>query len=559
MSNENLFTVCASSNLLETNKQWDSLKHSHKLTFESYGDFTSPLFKDDDSGIVMVLFLEDLVPDLDAEIELMKEHCGPVIKMLENKALSSSNPIILCWGKDHNQNVLDTIKDSSGRQKFYNWFTEQLTLLRDRFETIYLVHLNEIFYPFGANEMFCERNWYFARCRLSIRGLEVLTDTLTLVMHRLSKAPSKVLVLDCDNTLWGGVVGEDGVKGILLGQDGIGTAFVDFQKEIVRLANNGVIIVLASKNNEQDVWDVFDRHSEMLLKREHIVASKINWVEKAINLKEIAQDLNLNLDSFAFWDDNQLERDKMKILLPQVLTIDAPKNIFQWPRLLRTIDCFAKFKITKDDRKKSDQYKARSKFTNDIKSVNDIKTYLASLELSPAALSLDASNIARAEQLCMKTNQFNIRTKRHSASTLQSYQLENDDFVFLVRLTDTYGDHGIVSLVCLRFLDNDTIFLDTFLMSCRVLGRHLEAWVLAEIVKRVEKNGARYLITEFVNTERNAIVLEFLNTYGFRVANDQNYMVKRFELTDPEISGVIYCLDTKNIIIPNIEVYKRGE
>ena len=159
----------------------------------------------------------------------------------------------------------------------------------------------------------------FARCRLSVKGLNILTDALLQVINRFSNAASKVLVLDCDNTLWGGIIGEDGLQGIILGQDGIGTAYVDFQREIVKLENSGIIIVLASKNNDKDVWEVFDQHSDMYLKREHIVTSKINWNEKAFNLQEVAKELDLGLDSFVFWDDNPLERDKMKTLLPQVL------------------------------------------------------------------------------------------------------------------------------------------------------------------------------------------------------------------------------------------------
>ena len=190
----------------------------------------------------------------------------------------------------------------------------ELSILRDNYKSIYLLDLNEIFYPFGSKEIFSDRNWYFARCRLSVKGLNILTDALLQVINRFSNAASKVLVLDCDNTLWGGIVGEDGLQGIILGQDGIGTDYVVFQKEIVKLENNGIIIVLASKNNEKDVWEVFDQHSDMYLKREHIVTSKINWNEKAFNLQEVAKELDLGLDSFVFWDDNPLERDKMKTL-----------------------------------------------------------------------------------------------------------------------------------------------------------------------------------------------------------------------------------------------------
>ena len=183
----------------------------------------------------------------------------------------------------------------------------------------------------------------------------------------------------------------------------------------------------------------------MCLKREHIVTSKINWNEKAFNLQEVAKELDLGLDSFVFWDDNPLERDKMKTLLPQVLTVDVPNDVVKWPRLLRTINCFAKFSVTTEDKKKSNQYKSRAKFINDLKGVDDIKTYLTSLSLSPKTFPLNETNIARAEQLCIKTNQFNVRTKRHTAADLQNLKKDNQDFVFLVKLGDKYGDHGIVS------------------------------------------------------------------------------------------------------------------
>jgi FkbH-like protein len=557
MDNKKLFSICASSNLLEANSCWDELKENYDLSFDSYGEFTMSLMKNINSGIVLVIFLEDLIADSEDNFILLKDRYASFFQELENRASSSVKPIVLCWGKNNNQNIISISKKDSTLEEFYKWFSEKLSILKKRFETIYLIDLNEIFYPFGSNEIFSDRNWYFAHCRLSIQGLKVLTDALLVVTNRLFSAPSKVLVLDCDNTLWGGVVGEDGVEGIVLGQDGIGTAYVDFQKEIVRLTNNGAIVVLASKNNDKDVWDVFDQHSEMKLKRDHIVTSKINWNEKAFNVQEIAKELDLGLDSFVFWDDNPLERDKMKTLLPQVQTIDVPEEVIKWPRLLRTLSSFAKFKITEEDKKKSDQYKSRAKFNNDLKSTNDIKSYLTSLNLSPEILSVNDSNISRAEQLCMKTNQFNVRNKRHSANDLKKLKLDNDDFVFLIRMRDLYGDHGIVSLVCLTKIKDDFLFLDTFLMSCRVLGRHLEAWILSEIVKKIKKNKARYLIAEFVDTKRNTIALQFLNEYGFVEISKENKIFQALNAKIFETKSTIYCLDTKNLDIPNIEIYDK--
>ena len=226
---------------------------------------------------------------------------------------------------------------------------------------------------------------------------------------------------------------------------------------------------------------------------------------------------------------------------------------------MRENEWFAKFKTTDEDRKKVDQYKSRAKFTDNIKSASDITSYLSSLKLNPILLPLDETNVARAEQLCMKTNQFSVSCKRHSAAVLTSYQKENEDAVFLVRLADNYGDHGLVSLVCLRIINEESVFLDTFLMSCRVLGRHLEAWILDETIKRVKKNGARYLFTEFVDTKRNSIAHDFLHTYGFKQLQNNELELKIFNLECSNTNGVFYYLDTTDMYIPNLEIYKGNK
>ena len=555
MRKDKLFTLCASSNLLEPNACWNKLKDTCNLSFETYGEFISPLLKKKDSGFIFVLFLEDLIDNIDDRSEILQNKYISFVQGLEKIAISSDEPIIICIATNYDQNILSNIRQNSNIKNFCKWLMNELSILRDNYKSIYLLDLNEIFYPFGSKEIFSERNWYFARCRLSVKGLNILTDALLEVINRFSNAASKVLVLDCDNTLWGGIVGEDGLQGIILGQDGMGTAYVDFQKEIVKLANNGIIVVLASKNNDKDVWEVFDKHSEMRLKREHIVTSKINWEEKAFNLQEVAKELDLGLDSFVFWDDNPLERDKMRNLLPQVLTVDVPNDIVKWPRLLRTINCFAKFNVTAEDKKKTNQYKSRAKFVNDLKGADNIKTYLTSLNLSPETFPLNETNIARAEQLCIKTNQFNVRTKRHNAADLLNLKKEDQDFVFLVKLGDKYGDHGIVSLVCLSRIDDDFIFLDTFLMSCRVLGRHLESWILSEIVKRIKKKNARFLIAEFVNTERNSLALQFLNNYGFEKVVKGSDLSRKIHSNELNTKGTIHCLDINDLVIPNLEIY----
>lgn len=554
-----IFKVISTSNLLATNKCWQTLKEKFDLSFGEYGNVTSALFSGPDYGLIIVIFLEDLVQGITFEKTEIRESQTIFIESIKEKAKASTKPIIICFGSNLNQSVIEGVKGDTDLKKFHNWYVEQLNLLRDSFESIYFMNLGDTFYKYGAVNMFSQRNWYFGRCRLSIDGLEVITHKLALVIDRIKNSSKKVLVLDCDNTLWGGVIGEDGLGGLTLGQDGLGQAFIDFQKEIVRLSNKGVIIVLASKNNNEDVWKVFDNHDAMFLKREHIVATKVNWNEKADNLAQVASDLDLDADSFVFWDDNPLERDKMRTLMPEVLTVEVPKNVFEWPTILSSLDNFANFKVTTEDKTKTEQYRSRAEFSHDKRNVKDLKSFLFSLNLTPVSLSLSDTNIARAEQMCLKTNQFNLRTKRYTASELLNLHKENNDYVFLVRLSDVYGDHGIVALVCLRYLAEDIVFLDTFLMSCRVLGRHLEAWILDQIIKRALRNRNRYILTDFIDTGRNKIAREFLTTYGFECLENNKKVIPKILTACSELKGERYFIPTKNIEIPNLEIYKRSK
>ena len=232
-----IFKVISTSNLLATNKCWQTLKEKFDLSFGEYGNVTSALFSGPDYGLIIVIFLEDLVQGITFEKTEIRESQTIFIESIKEKAKASTKPIIICFGSNLNQSVIEGVKGDTDLKKFHNWYVEQLNLLRDSFESIYFMNLGDTFYKYGAVNMFSQRNWYFGRCRLSIDGLEVITHKLALVIDRIKNSSKKVLVLDCDNTLWGGVIGEDGLGGLTLGQDGLGQAFIDFQKEIVRLTS----------------------------------------------------------------------------------------------------------------------------------------------------------------------------------------------------------------------------------------------------------------------------------------------------------------------------------
>jgi FkbH-like protein len=555
----NTLKICGSSFLLHKNKAWSVLEKNFNLINSSYGDISGTLFNaDSDEIVLIVIFYEDIVSNHKDDYNTLSNKFSSLFDSISYRCKNSNKPTIICWGKVFNTDPIRLAKNNTEELNAFNWFVEQFEGLLINHQSLYFINLNNIYSEKGYENVFDDRNWYFAHCRVSSLGINLLANTVRSILNRHFNASSKVLVLDCDNTIWGGVIGEDGIDGILLGQDGIGEAFVNFQREIKKLVDYGIILVLASKNNEDEVWNVFNNHPSMIIKKSDVVAWRINWTEKSENIKSIANELDLGLDSFVFWDDNPVERDKVRNILPEVVTVEIPNEVYSWPRLIRNLENFAKFNVTEDDRKKTDQYRGRAKFVRDSSDISNIFDYLKQINLCPVALNLNDALIARAVQLCSKTNQYNLRTIRHSAEDLLNFYSFNNDFCFLISLTDNYGDHGIVALVCLRKINNRLLFIDTLLMSCRVLGRYLEAWILNEIISRANKYGYEYIVGEFIKTDRNTVAKDFFTNFGFSKITSYPEFYEEINLAKITISDEIYILSDKNLLTPYLNIYENN-
>jgi FkbH-like protein len=552
--NSRKLILAGSSFLLPNHYSWKTLQNKYKLEFSIYGDIGGALLKSDSKDIVVIiLHLQDIKGQ---KFQVDAFHI--IFSILKKRLITSNAPLIfsICGGAEFN--VIRSVKKLQIHQKFYSDLISKLEEFAKLYLNFYFIDFDRQFSITGWDKKFDNRNWYFSHCRFSSLGLNEIAQSLDLVLTRHYSPASKVLLLDCDNTLWGGVVGEDGIDGIILGQDGLGMAYVDFQKEIVRLYNEGVLLVITSKNNEKDVWDVFDNHSAMILKKDMIVAWKIDWKEKSENIISLSQQLDLGLHSFVFWDDNPLERDKVKISIPQVLTINVPDDFLEWPKYLRELNCFAKFQVIKEDLKKTKQYQARGKFIRDSQLVADIDSYLDSINLAPSAQSINKSNIARAAQMCLKTNQFNLRSIRYSEADLLNLSNKQKEFCFLTSLSDVYGDHGIVGLSCMILVNKEIAFIDTFLMSCRVLGRHLESWTLYEMLKRCKTLNIKYLIGEFVPTSRNNIASNFFKEHNFKPLKFNNDLMIIVSKNTNAFQGKAYYLTVDNAKIPYLGPYKKS-
>jgi len=555
-ANSQIF-VSGTSYLMPSDSSWTKLSAKHQVKFGAYADLTSAYFDTpSESILVYVMFFLDY---LDFQKDDSVEHISifdSIIQLLTERLKTSPSPLLFCFSEVAHRSLI-----KEGRKPFVfedatRDFKKRVYKLAESHSNLFLVNLDIEFSKYGTQQVFDNRNWYFAHSRLSTFGLSILVNSIDVTVNRIYRPAAKVLVLDCDHTLWGGVVGEDGIAGLILGQDGVGEIFQDFQRVILAIAKRGILIALVSKNNENDVWQVFDSHPGMILKKKDISAWRINWEEKSQNIRELANELDLGLDSFVFWDDNPLERERVQHLLPEVETVDTTVELFEWPNKLSTFVSLTNFIVTEDDLHKSDQYRSRLKFKRDQNLVFDKSEYLKSISLNPLSLEISEGNILRAEQLCMKTNQYNLRTQRHSRISIERIISSNPNLNFIVSLKDKYGDHGLAGLVLVEQLDANYAFLDTFLLSCRVLGRYLESWMLMETLKRCREEKIGHLIGEFIPSGKNAVAEEFFEIYNFQNLKTENSIQEVIKKKNLQISDNIYMISAEIEEIPYSEIYE---
>ena len=324
----------------------------------------------------------------------------------------------------------------------------------------------------------------------------------------------KVLVLDADNTLWGGVVGDVGLEGIALGHDYPGNAFVAFQKRILELYHRGVVLCLASKNQPGIVEEVLDKHPEMILRREHFAAMRIDWNHKPDSLRAMAVDLNLGLDSFVFMDDSPVECELMRQSLPEVLTVPLPPDPAYYAATLEEMDCFDQWSFSEEDQQRGKLYKAEAGRRALQSTVTDLPTFYRQLRMKMTLSINKPAHVVRASQMTHRTNQFNMHTIRCSEDDIRRFMTAADHRVITLALEDRFGDNGIVGLAVVR-TDPEEWTLHLFLMSCRVLGRTVEQTFVGWIAEQARHAGAKRLVGLLKPTSKNKPFAGFYPDSGF--------------------------------------------
>lgn len=335
----------------------------------------------------------------------------------------------------------------------------------------------------------------------------------------------KCLVLDLDNTLWGGVLGEDGIHGIQIGGDYPGKAFLYFQEALLELSRKGVILTICSKNNLQDVLDVWSNNPFIVLKEQHFAAYKINWENKTDNIRELARELNIGLDSMVFVDDNPAERELVSQVLPMVVVPDFPKEPYELPTFFKQLvdKYFRVYAITDEDKNKTAQYKANASRVRAQEGFTDLSKFLESLEMKILIEKACEYNIQRIAQMTQKTNQFNLTTKRYTDSEIRTCIAQGWD-IWCVNVSDRFGDYGITG--CIFIKEND---VDTFLLSCRILGKGIEI-AFAKTVLNLLKNNYPKMTAHYRPSLKNMQVKDFWEKVGFNCVSHKENGDKDYEI-----------------------------
>lgn len=384
----------------------------------------------------------------------------------------------------------------------------------------------------GYRSFFDARLWHSARFPFSVAGSLAVAQAVFTPLWVLRRTPKKVLVLDADNTLWGGIVGEDGPTGIKLGPDFPGSAYVEFQQRILDVKRRGFLLALASKNNWEDVRQILREHPHQVLREGDFSAMRVNWEPKPSNLRAMAAELGLGIDSFVFVDDSSFECKAMRDELPAVTTVQTPHDPLRVPFVLESFPELQILALTSEDRRRSEMYRAEKARSELQAQVSDPEEFLRSLRMKLLVGFDDEKQVQRIAQLTQKTNQFNLTTRRYTEAEILERMRDPSSRVAHFSLTDSFGDSGLVGVAIVAKGPDETAHIDTLLMSCRVIGRRAEQGFLRVLLQDFLKKHPSVVRFEgeYIPTAKNGLVERFFPENGFRPTSDGRYEVSAAEV-----------------------------
>ncbi len=495
-----------------------------QISFGGYDTILQDLMADDfsqrgDDIVVIAMHIKQFEPDYEISDWPLDSLSERLFEIFNRVASHTSSIVILNTfprpfyseagiGSEMNQHSLSSkINQLNERIRAY---------AADRASRFFVVDWERLLMRLGEAASLDRRMDYMNRSPFRTDFLKLYAEEIAKVGRSLKGKSKKCLILDCDNTLWGGIIGEDGRQGIKLDRNEYpGRAYYDFQKTVLQLFHRGVLITLCSKNNENDVWDVLDNHPHCLIRREHLAAFRINWEDKVKNIADLAEELNIGIDSFVFVDDSDVECHLVSQALPKVTVRQVPTKLYEYPPLLFREGLFDALTTSQEDRKRTEMYQAESKRHQSSLHFNNIDDYLASLEIRAIIHPVKEHEIPRVAQLTQKTNQFNLTTRCYSESQISQFVDDENTGLFSLSVHDKFGDSGLTG-VLIACREKSNIRIDTLLLSCRILGRKLEFQFIGHCLQRLtqEWNPIQWE-AEYIPTPKNHQVSDLWEKFGF--------------------------------------------
>lgn len=476
--------------------------------------------------IILLPFFDNLLPSFEAQLESLdtslidakEQELRQRYRMVFNKARKV--PAIYL-GTFHRMGFA---ADSSGQDSVAIVLARFNAALREEataFANIRMLDTEDIVRSVGQQVAFDTRFYFQSKAPYTSAYMNELARRIAFAARGFGAHFYKVLVLDCDNTLWSGVIGEDLLNGIKLGPyDYPGNIFWRMQQEFAALERQGILLALVSKNNPADVEEVFQKHPNMVLKESQIVAKKVNWEDKPSNLRELAQELNLTLDSFIFLDDSPFECEAVRQQLPMVKTVQVPSTLSDYPRVVAEIkSLFLAGGISADSKGKTEQYRQRAGAEELKARFGSQEEYLKSLELKVELTRNARSSAGRISELSQKSNQFNLTTTRYSVAEIEQMMSSTTHVVYSLVVSDKFGNAGLTGVAVMRYEGQNAI-VENFLMSCRVIGRGVETGIWPRIVTEATHRGCTELRAAYLPSAKNAQVANFYDRLGLPMTNE---------------------------------------
>ena len=517
---------------VERGYQIDLFEAEYNQVERQFLDPSSELYQSDADYIVLFQSTHKLgekhsLLSADQQETLAEERLAFIASICENPVLADKKIICLDYPE-----IEDTVfgsyatKVSSSLTYQVRKLNMGLMDLSQQYANLFICDIAGLQNKLGRNIMFAPNVYVSTEMVLSIDALPYVAGRVMDIVCAIKGQFKKCLILDLDNTVWGGVIGDDGIEGIQLGHGlGIGKAFTEFQMWVKKLKLRGIIICVASKNNEETAKEPFEKHPDMVLKLEDIAVFQANWETKVDNIRTIQRILNIGFDSMVFLDDNPFERNIVRENIPGITVPELPVDPGEYLEYLYSLNLFETASYSQADKDRTKQYQVEAKRVSLQKTFSNEADFLKSLDMVSVVSGFNAFNTPRVAQLSQRSNQFNLRTVRYTEADIEAYGKDSDVIDLSFTLEDKFGDNGLIAVIIMKPQDAETLFVDTWFMSCRVLKRGMENFTLNTMVEAARQKGYKRIIGEYLPTPKNKMVEGHYPSLGFEQLEGSRYVL----------------------------------